>query len=314
MSGFFNALTASLVLLMLMSVGYVMGHLGWMTAAEKKFISKYIINIAVPCNCVVGLLNNLSHDQLAQAGIMLISALLGVTATLFLSMALASLLKLPRERWGVFVSMAAFSNTLFIGIPVTTQLFGDACLPYVMIYYLANTLFVQSVGMILCERSGTKVGKKITVKSFLWTVFSKPPILTVMFTVCLLILDLRLPAPVMKFASYISGSVSPLALIYCGYIIFELGLRNVRMMKGLPTMLVVRLGVAPVICLCFCNLFGLTGLARSVFIVESALPVVSQVTVMAGAFGADEQYAATGACLTTIGSFISIPILMLLMG
>ena len=51
-----------------------------------------------------------------------------------------------------------------------------------------------------------------------------------------------------------------------------------------------------------------------VFVVESALPVVSQVTVLAGAFGADERYAATGACLSTLGSFITIPVLMLVLG
>jgi len=38
------------------------------------------------------------------------------------------------------------------------------------------------------------------------------------------------------------------------------------------------------------------------------------VTVMAGAYGADEQYSATGASLTTLGSFVTIPILMLLLG
>lgn len=314
MTGFFNALSASLVLLMLMSVGYFMGVLGWMTAQEKKFVSKYIVNIAVPCNCVVGLLNNLSHDQLAQAGIMLVSGLLGVGATLLLSMALATLLRLPRERWGVFVLMAGLSNTIFIGIPVCTQLFGEACMPYLMIYFLANTTFLQSLGFVLIERAGSKGGGGITVAGVLKSMFTKPPVIAVIFSICLLLLDLRLPAPVMRFTGYISNSVTPLALVYCGFIIFELGLKNIRLMKGLPLMLVVRLGVAPLVCLAFCQLFGVTGLAREVFIVESALPVVSQVTVMAGAYGADERYAATGACLSTLGSFITIPILMLLMG
>ena len=149
MDGFFSALSASLVLLMLMSVGYFMGRLGWMTAAEKRFLSKFIVNIAVPCNCITGLLNNLDHDSLLQAGLMVASAMVGVAVTLVLSLLLAKLLRLPRERWGVFVAMAAFSNTLFIGLPVSTQLFGDVCVPYVMMYYLANTLFVQSAGILI---------------------------------------------------------------------------------------------------------------------------------------------------------------------
>lgn len=217
---------------MLMSVGYFMGRLGWMTAAEKRFLSKFIVNIAVPCNCVTGLLNNLDHDSLLQAGVMGGLAMVGVAVTLALCLLLAKLLRLPRERWGVFVAMAAFSNTLFIGLPVSTQLFGDVCVPYVMMYYLANTLFVQSAGILLIERSGTRAGKKTTVGGFFKDVFTKPPILAVLFTVLLLVLDLRLPGPIMTWAGYISQSVSPMALIYCGYIVFELGLKNLRPMKG----------------------------------------------------------------------------------
>ena len=206
------------------------------------------------------------------------------------------------------------SNTLFIGLPVCTQLFGDKCLPYVMIYYLGNTSFLQSLGIMLIQRSGTAEGTRTTVLGFFKNLLSKPPILGVIFSILMLVLDLQLPAVVMKFAGYIGDTVSPLALIYCGYIIWEVGLKNLRLLPGLPTMLVVRLGVAPVICWGICHLFGVTGLAMQVFVVESALPVVSQVPVLSGAFGADEQYAATGACLSTLASFISIPILMLLIG
>ncbi len=314
MAGFLNALSASLVLLMLMSVGYFMGRAGWMTSVEKKFVSKFIINIAVPCNCITGILNNLHRDDLGEAGIMLVAGTCGVVVTLLVSVGLACLLKLPRERWGVFVAMAGLSNTLFIGIPVCTQLFGEVSMPYIMIYYLGHTAFLQSVGVILIERSGTVAGTRTTVGGFLKTIFTKPPILGVLAAIVLLVLDLRLPAPVMKFSEYISKTVAPLGLIYCGFIIYEVGLKNIRFMRGLPTMLVFRLAIAPVICLTFCNLFGMSGLARNVFVVESALPVVTQVTVMAGAYGADEKYAATGAALSTLGSFISIPILMMLLG
>ena len=314
MESFFNALSASLVLLMLMAVGYGMGMLGWMTPAEKGFLNKYIINIAVPCNCITGLLNNLDRNSLFQAGLMVLAAGTGLLVTLLISLAAAKLLRLPRERFGVFVAMAGLSNTLFIGLPVSTQLFGEACVPYVMLYYLGNTTFLQLVGIELVEYSGTKAGERTTPLRFLKDLLSKPPIMTVIFAICLLALDLRLPGPVMTWAGYIGQSVSPLALIYCGYIVFELGLKNLRPLKGLPTMILMRLGISPVICWAFCHLFGMSGLPMSVFIVESALPVASQVTVLAGAYGADDRYAATGAVLSTLCSFVSIPILMLVMG
>lgn len=314
MTGFFNAVSACLVLVLLMAVGYFMGARGWMTAAEKKFLSRFIINIAVPANCIVGLLNNLDRDGLVRAGPQVAAALLGVGATLLLSMGAASLLRLPRARWGVFATMAGLSNTLFIGIPVCTQLFGEACMPYVMLYYLGNTTFLQSAGILLVERSGDRGRQPGGPVRFLRDIFTKPPILGVLSAIVLLVLGIDLPGPVMRFAGYISNTVSPLALIYCGFIVYEVGLKNLRLLPGLPAMLVMRLAVAPVICWGCCRLFGVEGLVRDVFLVESALPVVSQVTVMAGAYGADEKYAATGACLSILGCFVTLPVLMLIIG
>ena len=225
------------------------------------------------------------------------------------SATVATLLRLPHERWGVFVAMAGFSNTLFIGIPVCTQLFGDVSMPYIMLYYIGHTSLMQSIGMMLLERAGSKAGQKGSFLQFCKDVFLKPPILSVAFSIVLLALGWKLPPVLMRFADYISGSVSPLALIYCGFIVYEVGLKNLRFAQGLPAMLAVRLVVAPVISLACCSLFGMEGLALQVFVVESALPVVSQVTVMA-----DEKYAATGACLSILGSFVTIPILMLVLG
>lgn len=314
MAGFFNALSASVVLLLIMSIGYLMGKLGWMGHQEKVFLSKYIVNIAVPCNCIVGLLNNLDRDSLAQTGRMLVVGILQVISCLLISALAAVILRLPRSRWGVFVAMAGLSNTIFIGIPVCTQLFGEQCMPYLMTYYLASTVFSQSVGVMLVERAGTAGGTKTTLPGFLKDMLSKPPILGVSFSVLLLVLGLRPPEFLMRFAGYVSNSVSPLALIYCGFIIYEVGLKNLRFMPGLPTMLVIRLVMSAGLCWWMCGLFGMSGLPRDVFVVECALPVVTQVTVMAGAYGADEEYAATGACLSIFGSFITIPVLMLLLG
>lgn len=314
MAGFLNALSACFVLLMLMSVGYLMGRWGWMTTQEKGFVSKYIVNIAVPCNCIVGLLNNLDRNSLFQAGLMVLAGIMSVVLDLLVSAVIATLLRLPRERWGVFVAMAGMSNTLFIGIPVCTQLFGQASMPFIMLYYIGHTSLLQSVGVMLIVRSGTQKREKTRFVNYIKDVFSKPPILSVIAAIFMLMLGLRFPDPIMRFAEYISDSVSPLALIYCGFIIYEVGLKNLHFAQGLPTMLVVRLIVSPIISMGCCTLMGMSGLARQVFVVESALPVVSQVTVLAGAFGADEKYAATGACLSILGSFVTIPILMLILG
>ena len=313
MAEFFNAVSAVFLLFSLMAVGYFLGVFGWMGSGEKKFLSRFVVNIAVPCNCLVGLLNNLKHEDLARAGQMMVFTVGGIVLTLALSALAATLLQLPRSRWGVFVPMAGLSNVLFVGLPLCTQLFGEVCIPYVMVYYLSNTIFTQSLAVVLIERAGSRPGKGGGLAHRMLDMLRKPPIMGIAVSIVLLVLGLRPPELVMRFASQISGSVTPLALIYCGYIVYEVGLKNLRFLRGMPTMLIIRLIISPLICAAFCTLGGVSGLAMRVFIVESALPVVSQITVMAGAYGADEEYAATGACLSMLGCFFTIPVLMLIL-
>ena len=313
MAEFLNAVSAVFLLFSLMAVGYFLGVFGWMGSGEKKFLSRFVVNIAVPCNCLVGLLNNLKHEDLARAGQMMVFTVGGIVLTLALSALAATLLQLPRSRWGVFVPMAGLSNVLFVGLPLCTQLFGEVCIPYVMVYYLSNTIFTQSLAVVLIERAGSRPGKGGGLAHRMLDMLRKPPIVGIAVSIVLLVLGLRPPELVMRFASQISGSVTPLALIYCGYIVYEVGLKNLRFLRGMPTMLIIRLIISPLICAAFCTLGGVSGLAMRVFIVESALPVVSQITVMAGAYGADEEYAATGACLSMLGCFFTIPVLMVIL-
>ena len=309
-----NAFSACFVLLLIMAVGYFMGYKGWMGPPEKVFLSKYIMSIAVPCLCIRGVVSNLDRRGLVEAAPMLLSVLLGILVNLLLAAAVLPLLKLPRKQRGVFLAMSFLSNTLFIGLPVCQQLFGDVCVPYVMLYYLVNTTLLQTVGVTLIAASGQGDGHRTTPAGFAKSFFTKPPVLAVLAAIAMVLLDIPLPATADRFMGYLANSVSPMALIYCGYVVYEIGLKNLRLMRGLPTMLVMRLAVAPAICLVFCHLFGIGGLARGVFTVEAALPVVSQTPVMAGAYGADDRYAAVGATLSTVGCVVTIPILMAVLG
>ena len=48
-------------------------------------------------------------------------------------------------------------------------------------------------------------------------------------------------------------------------------------------------------------------------LVETAMTVVTQTVVAAADYGADEEFAAQGAALSTLASFVVIPVLMLML-
>jgi predicted permease len=313
MAAFLNAVAAVAMIFALMAVGIFLGRLGWIGEGEKKFLSRFVINIAVPMNCLTGILGHLSHKDLGRMVRLFPVPLFTILICLALSAAAAKLLKLPKRQKGVFIALAFISNTLFIGLPMSQELFGAVSVPWVMVYYMVSTVFTQSVALMLVVHSGEAEGTQMRAGGLIKSIFTKPPIIGVIAAYIILILGIHLPAFAMDFAGYLGDTVTPLALIYCGYVVYAMGIKNVRFVKGMPTLLILRLILAPAICAGLCLIFRVTGLARPVFIVEAALPSVSQITIMAGNYGADENYAACGTILTMIGMFITIPFLMVIL-
>jgi hypothetical protein len=136
--------------------------------------------------------------------------------------------------------------------------------------------------------------------------------LAILAAMTLIWFELPLPRVLQSYTQYIGDMVSPLGLLYTGYIIYEHGLSNLRLEKGFPALLALRFIAAPALCLLFCALLGVEGLARGVFTVEAAMPTMTQTVVLSTMLGADENYAAQGAAISAIACFGVVPILMLI--
>lgn len=310
MATFLHAVSSVTLILLLTASGYLCAAMGWMGQPAKAFISKFLMTLAIPCMCVYGLTNNLTHDLLVGSAGFLLVPLICTSASFLLSWGLGRLLRLPRRQLGVFMMMCSVSNAVFIGLPMCTELFGEVCTPYVMLYYLVNTSFVQLVGLSLVRWSGSRGGfDRRAVARF----FKTPAVLAVFLGLALVLLDIKLPPLVMSYCRYMNNLVTPLALLLTGCIIHEIGLKNLRVGRVQAAAMGFRFLLAPALALALCALLGVEGLARSVLAVETAMPVVTQTVVAAAEYGADEQLAAQGAALSTLACFVVIPVLTLLL-
>lgn len=310
MEGFLHAVSSVTIILLLTATGYFCAARGWMGPDAKRFISKFTMSVAIPCMSVYGLTNNLTRDLLVQSGSFLLVPLLGTVVITILSLLVGRLLKLPRKKLGVFMMMCSVSNAIFVGLAMCTELFGDTCTPYVMLYYLINTSFVQLLFLSLVRWSGESRGFDLKMlQKFLTT----PAVIAVFIGLALVWFEVRLPSLVMSYCRYMNNLVTPLALLLTGYIIHDIGLKNVRLDRDLGIAMLFRFLLAPMLSVALCRAFGVTGLAHDVLIVETAMPVVTQTVVAAAEYGADEEFAAQGAALSTIACFVVIPVLMLIL-
>ncbi len=313
MSEMLHSLSAVLLVLMIISVGYVFGRLGWMRKEHKKFTIKLIINVGMPALCAYNIFTQFSIEMLNSTGYLVLLPILSMATTLILGVVISRLLRIERVRRGGFIVMCAFSNSIFIGLPMCGELFGEAAVTYVMFFYLVNTSLFWTIGNSLIQRSADKEGTK---HSFVHDAkrMATPPLITLLVCIPLLLIGFEPPGLVISFCSYLGNIVTPLALLYVGYLLFETGIKNIRMDRGMTAVMLMRFIVAPATMLLLCEMMGFSGIGESVFVIEAAMPVMTQAVVVASSVESDEKYVAAGMSLTTLACFIAVPLLMLAVG
>ena len=303
MDTFFQTILSVLVILLLTATGYFCGVRQWINEESKRFISRFLMNLAIPCMCIHGLTTNLDRSELRNSLRTLFVPFLCFAANYLLAYVLGRLLQLPRKRLGVFMMMCSMSNSMFVGYAMCTELFGEACVSSVMLYYMVSTCYTQMVGISLVRWSGgmERMSLRVMLK------FLRSP------AIFLIISGIRLPSVLVSYNRYMNGLVSPLALVMMGYTIYRIGLRNIRFDLPIGAVCLFRFCVAPLLFFSVCGVLGIADLTRKVFVVEAAMPVLILSVVSASEYGADEEFAAQGAAITTIACFAVIPVLMLIL-
>lgn len=305
---FLQSIEGVLVILVMIVLGYCLARAGWFDEKSSKLIARLVTQVALPCY----MLDTITRDFTAKELFRLLPDLkFPVVSMLILfgiSVAVARIIRIRKERRGLFESMFFNSNTVFIGLPINMALFGAKSLPYVLVYYMANTTFFWTLGVYLIKRDGT------STEQFSWwatikKVFS-PPLLGFIVAVILVLLHIQVPKFLMSDFSYIGGLTIPLSMLFIGIAIENAGLSQMRLSRHSIGILVGRFILAPVLMSLLVLPAPVPLLMKQVFILQSAMPVMTNAPVVAKLYGADADYAALMVTESTLFSLVVIPILM----
>ena len=224
--------------------------------------------------------------------------------------------KVEAQHQGVFSSAFTATNNMFIGVPVSIALFGNEAIVPTLLYFFANTTFFWTMGNFLEAMDGIAAEKKAAPKvlslATVKRVFS-PPLCGFLLAILLILLDLRLPEAFMTAAKYMGGITSPLALIFIGIMIYRIGVRNIRITKDLGLVLLGRFVICPTVCLIFTWLMPLPELFAKVYVIQAALPCITQIAVLAKFHHADVKFATTAVASTTLFSAATLPVWMMIL-
>ena len=308
---FLRSLSGILVILGMILVGFVIGEKGWFDDKSRGLIAKLVTQVALPCYMLYTITQRFTAADLLKMLPALRFPALSMVVLLGIATAVARIFAVRQDRRGLFISMFFNSNTIFVGLPINQALFGDASIPYVLIYYMCNTTFFWTLGTYLIQRDGEGEAQ-FDLKTSLKKVFS-PPLMGFLLGLVLVMLQIKLPAFLASDLQYLGNLTTPLSMIFIGLSVSHVGVKQLVLGKEQLLILLGRFLVAPLLMASIVYWVPLPSLMKQVFIIQSAMPVMTNAPVVARLYGADSDYAAVMVTETTLATMVVIPILMLLM-
>ena len=308
---FLRSISGILVILGMILVGFIIGEKGWFDDKSRGLLAKLVTQVALPCYMLYTITQRFTAADLLKMLPALRFPALSMVVLLGIATGVARIFAVRQDRRGLFISMFFNSNTIFVGLPINQALFGDASIPYVLIYYMCNTTFFWTLGTYLIQRDGEGEAQ-FDLKTSLKKVFS-PPLMGFLLGLVLVMLQIKLPAFLASDLQYLGNLTTPLSMIFIGLSVSHVGVKQLVLGKDQLLILLGRFLVAPLLMASIVYWVPLPSLMKQVFIIQSAMPVMTNAPVVARLYGADSDYAAVMVTETTLATMVVIPILMLLM-
>lgn len=307
-----NGLNSVLTIFIMIGTGLILTKKGFFNKDTSRLFSKLVVNVSLPLMMIINIPMRFSKEKLFSSLNGIIVAFLSILITYLIAVIIARIFKIDDDKKGIFYVMFAFSNSIFIGLPVNLSLFGEDSATYVFLFYLANTSLFWTLGVYNIRKSGSNVDKAFSKLDSLRKIFS-PPFIGFIVGIMLVLLDIQLPNFIVNSFRYIGNVTTPLSMFFIGIVICSINIKDMKLDLPSSLILIGRFLVAPFIMFMCLKLFELPNLLGNVFIVESAMPIITQAALVSEFYGANSKYVSYMVGLSTVLMILIIPIYSLIL-
>lgn len=296
-----------IVLVLLMSVGFVLTRAGKMTMEGSRQVTWLLMYIINPCVIVSSLQAKFTPGK---ARGLLVAA--GVAAAVHIFFILASTLifgkRAPERYRSVLRFASVYSNCGFMGLPLLQSIVGSDGLFYGVAYIAVFNLFCWTHGVLLFNGAPARGGKR---RLFLKAVLN-PNVFAVFAGVILFLLPFRLPPIFGTALSDVAAVNTPISMIVIGGLIAQESLRDAFKNKLIWPAIALRNLALPLCVLLVLRLCGFEGNFLLALIIPAACPVAGNTALFAEIFGKDTVLPSRIMAISTLLSVVTLPVVLAL--
>ena len=269
-------------------------------SGSVKVLSSVSFNALSPCLVFTQLVN--SSMSAADAGRMaafcvLLISIMGIAARFA-----AGPLHLEGKTRTSFLLAVMFSNSGNYAMPVILFAFGREGLSHASIYFVASAVIVYTVGVFIAVHGGHGFRRAIS------GIVRVPSLYALAAAIIFLVTRTPVPLAIMRPLGMLGDAAIPMMILVLG-----MQLKRATFPRR-PAAVLAAVGltllVAPVVGFTLTALLGMTGLARDVAIVVSAMPAAVVTTVLALEFDLDSDFVTSVVFVSTLLSPLTLVLLI----
>lgn len=321
---FLTAVESVLSVIIMISVGYVGKMLGWFDKQFSGSLSKIIMQIALPASIFMAMMKYFNPHKLANLSAGVIYSLIAILLGFLITFIFVKLINVSSKRRGLMITAINGANTIFIGMPLNISLFGNISVPYLLTYYIVNTVLIWTLGVWIIAIDDSTLTKKHENKvNFNWHHLIPAPLWGFFISIPFVYIPgWKEGLFKLTFATTslndIGALVTPLSLAYIGIILRQFGIFNMRFDRDIIWSLIGRFIVSPVF-MAFIIFLGfryggihINSIFHQTLVVQSATPSLAVLPILANTYHQDVKFATNLVVSTSVLFIIVIPIIMIL--
>ncbi len=302
-STFFTALFTIVVpILLVAAVAFGLGKAHVVTE-QRSFarLSLYFFSPALAFNSLARSSIN-GNDLIA----ILVFAVLMLVIVGGIGLVLARVFKFDRLLTSAFLLSILFVNAGNYGIPFNQFAFGTDGVARAAIYFTANSVLANTVAVYIASAGHSDMWKSL--RAVLKMPLAYAALLGLLFNA----LHLRLPQPLSRAIELAAAAALPVMLVNLGLELARAKLRDYEWRVFLATG--IKLLITPAIALGLAAAMGLQGLTRSTAVIEASMPTAVMASLIATEFHARSDFVTSVVFLSTLGSTVTLTVLLLILG
>ncbi len=290
-----------IIMFLLTVVGVFCSKKGLLTEGVARYLSTFLLNIALPGVMISSLYRPMQYELLAGFGL---TFLLAVLLHLLAILAARLLIRTREgqachaERFGII-----YANSAYMAIPLIRATLGEESTFFAAAFVSVFLLFHWTQGII-------ELGGNFNAKKLLYN----PCILSVLLGLLIFGFQIPLPGPVIDTVRLLGGLTTPLSMIITGVFLADLRLADLKSLRMywaalLRTIIVPLVGVAVVVALGASSWFSGADTACLVAIYCFSCPSAVSVILLSASLGKEVLYPSSLVAVTTVISLVALPVI-----